>query len=344
MTLGDQTFPFGDSPSLRPLVAFCHITSERTFVTIDIEEIKRRLYDDPEIRARIVRDYGLTNSPADPERLVSALLHNLGQTPLRDPLTNKHSNQVVFRAAVRALGSNNRLWATFLKHESQLAQLLRGYDAKATNNAVEQGALDAKDLKSCLPGQSSTADARAILRWAQVLTIVDDYNAFLCDLGRAFARLSKELYNRPLADADLLPCVAGYLGNPQTAWKGESHLGSARLCIPNDLRKTPGMSYVLASEFLRNLGWNGFKPDRHVIRLFDRWLPTGTDLVEQRVQELIQLIGRKDKMLHAYVAYSQLGARISPSSVPLSHVDNLVWLLGSYIEKKGRESGRNYLR
>jgi hypothetical protein len=104
------------------------------------------------------------------------------------------------------------------------------------------------------------------------------------------------------------------------------------------------MGYALASEFLRNLGWTGFKPDRHVKRLFDNWLPNGTVEVEKEAQDLAQLIGHKDKDLYTYLAYSRLGVRVSPPSVPLSHVDNLVWLLGAYVEKKGKESDHVYLK
>ena len=312
--------------------------------TLDTEAIKRRLFDDPLVRARLTRDYGLSTYPPDAEALASALLQQLGQTPVENPLTKKYTNKDVFRAAVRALGSNSRAWAKFLGHEGQIAGLLGDYDPNQTHSAVQRGALRAKDLQPCLPGQTSAADARAILSWAQLLAETGDYYRFVCDLGMAFCRLAQDAHTRPLAKTDLLLCVAGYLGNtPSTQWKGERYLGSEGRRVPGARRKTPGMGYTLASEFLRNLGWPGFKPDRHIKRLFARWLPDGTRTVAKEALELAQLIGRDNKKLHCDLAHALLGIRVCPPGVLVSHVDNLVWLLGAYVEKKGKESDQIYL-
>jgi hypothetical protein len=248
----------------------------------------------------------------------------------------------VFRAAVWALGSNNRAWATFLRNESQLAQLLGGYDPTHAHIAAQQGALTAEALKHYLPGQTAGGDANAILSWAKLLTESEDYYGFLCNLGRAFHRLAKDR-NNSLQDNELLLCVAGYLGRPPSTWEGEKYLVSADHRVLPTRRKTPGMGYALASEFLRNLGWTGFKPDRHIKRLFDAWFPNGTEAVNERARYLARLIGYNDKDLWTYLAYSLLGARMAPPDIPLSHVDNLVWLLGAYVEKKGRESAHVYV-
>jgi len=103
------------------------------------------------------------------------------------------------------------------------------------------------------------------------------------------------------------------------------------------------MRYVLASEFLRNLRWEGFKPDRHIQRLFDRWCPQGAAQVKPEVERLQRLIGRKTKDLGSYLTYSLVGISLSPADATLSKVDNLVWLLGAYVEKKGMESDLTYL-
>jgi hypothetical protein len=304
---------------------------------IDIEKIKRRLFDDPAIRAKLVHDYKLPCEPADPDALASDLLRQLEQTPVEDPLAEKWTNKEVFKASVRALGSNSRAWAKFLEHEKQLRELLGDYDPEYTRKA--KGALCA-DLQSCLPGQTSATDACAIICWARLLAETDDYYAFVCDLGQAFRRLAGD---SPFADTDLLPCVAGYLGKPPRAWKGEKYLCSPDR-VPQERRKSPGMGYVLASEFLRNLGWKGFKPDRHVKRLFARWSPNGAVKVNSQAQNLARLIGSADKELRTNLAYSALGVCLSPSCMPLSHVDNLVWLLGVYVEKKNKESDHVYLK
>lgn len=310
---------------------------------IDVEAIKRQLFDDPAVRVRIIRDYDIDFLPTDAHELASAVLGQLEQEPASRPLEQTFDNADVFRAAVRALDSNSRAWATFLRHERRLSGLLVGYDPVESYRATERGELSLEQLKACLPGQSSTADARAILRWARLLTEVEHYYEFIQDLGAVFWRLSMERHGEPISDADLMLCLVGYLGQPPKDWEGSRYLGRMGQHVRADQQKTPGMGYVLASEFLRNLGWDGFKPDRHVQRLFDRWFPNRDQGIQDKAQRLQPLIGRATRDLSTFLTYSLAGATAAPGGVPLSRVDNLVWLLGAYVERKGRESSRTYL-
>jgi hypothetical protein len=59
------------------------------------------------------------------QRFIAELLQVLDQTPTED---RSPDNRKVFRAAVRALGSNSRAWATFHKREAELGTLLCGYN------------------------------------------------------------------------------------------------------------------------------------------------------------------------------------------------------------------------
>ncbi len=310
---------------------------------IDVELIKQRLFADRAVRARIVRDYGFGAQPASANELAAALLAQFDQAPAPHPLEQSFSNRHVFRAAVKALGSNSRAWANFLRHERRLAGLLGDYDPRYTHQAVQEGVLSVDQVRIELPGQSSTSDARAILRWARLLTETENYYAFIQDLGAAFRVMSEKRYGEQLADTDLLLCLVGYLGDPPTRWSGLSYLSDTPRQVRPRQHKTPGMGYILASEFLRNLGWNGFKPDRHVQRLLDRWLPRGSESVQARVDRLRSLIGRRGHGLNAYLTNSLVGNSAAPEGIPISQVDNLVWLLGAYIEKKGRESDQEYL-
>lgn len=310
---------------------------------INVEAIKQRLFADPVVRAKIVRDYGINFEPENPHELASAVLGQLEQEPAPRPLEQTISNAGVFRAATKAIGSNSRAWATFLKAERRLSDLLSDYDPVRTHLAFERGELSLGQLRTCLPGQSSSKDAGAILLWAQLLTEVEHYYGFIQDLGSSFRRLSKERYGEPLNDAELMLCLVGYLGQPPSRWEGSRYLGARSQGIPLAQHKTPGMRYVLASEFLRNLRWNGFKPDRHVQRLFDRWFLARSASVQGKVQRLRSLIGRNTKDLNTFLTHSLVGATVTPDDVPLSQADNLVWLLGAYVEKKRIESTQNYL-
>ena len=81
--------------------------------------------------------------------MAAELNRQLEQAPVEDPLAQDLSNADVFRAAVKALGSNSRAWATFLKVESQLSNFLGDYDPTYTHYAFEAGNLSIDDLKSC---------------------------------------------------------------------------------------------------------------------------------------------------------------------------------------------------
>ena len=149
---------------------------------LDLELIKQQLFSNSGVRQKIVRDYGFTVQPQDADAMAAELITQLEQSPVEDPLAQDLSNADVFRAAVKALSSNSRSWATFLKVEPKLSNLLGDYDPAYTHYVFEAGDLSIDDLKSCLPGQSSSADATAIRRWSQLLTKVEDYYGYIRNL------------------------------------------------------------------------------------------------------------------------------------------------------------------
>jgi hypothetical protein len=65
--------------------------------------------------------------------------------------------------------------------------------------------------------------------------------------------------------------------------------------------------------------------------------------VQPEVDVLQELLGRRTKDLSTYLKYSLIGIRATPKGLPHSFVDNLVWLLGAYLERKGRESNAVYI-
>ena len=309
---------------------------------INLGVVREQIFANPTVRARIIRDYGLDFEPSNPDEFASEVVGQFDQAAVPDPAEQQVSNQEVFRAAVKAIGSNSRSWATFLRGEPQLADMLGGYDPAETQRRVASGRIGVEQVKSYLPGQSSGGDARAILQWSELLTDVPGYYGRIRDLAHAFRALGQEKLDEALSDAEVLLCIAGFLGSPPTRWAGTKYLPRASEQVPPSPWKLPGMGYILTSEFLRNLHWNGFKPDRHVQRLFDRWFPSGLDAVRPRTNQLLQLFGRDAQDLRTYLAYSLLGIAASPPGVTYSHVDNLVWLLGAYVEKKGKESAIVY--
>lgn len=307
---------------------------------IDIDRIKQRVFDDGAARARIVRDYGLERSPESADELMAMLLAHFGRQPLEDPLAVEVSNQAVFRAAVRTIGGNSRARVAFFRNEPRIAELLHGYDPLATHRAVLAGRLRAEQLEVLFPGQSAPGEARATLRWARTLTEVPEYYRFLRELGTTFQTLADQRLSLRLGRFELSLCVVGYLGFPPGRWEGDALMG--RRMDPRHL-KAPGMGYLLASEFLRSLGWDAFKTDRHLQRLLDRWAPGAARAALPDAERLMSLIGRSDRPLSTYLTYALAGRALAPPGVPLAQVDNMVWLLGAYVERKGRESAAAYL-
>ena len=80
-----------------------------------------------------------------------------------------------------------------------------------------------------------------------------------------------------------------------------------------------------------------------MIRLLERWCPEVVTRCAARARGLAALIGRRDSGTVDFIAYSLAGQAITPPGTSYSVADNLIWALGAYVEKKGRESNRSYL-
>ena len=311
---------------------------ELTNVMLDIPKIKQRLFDGPK-RPSMMKAYGIAAAPETPDQFAEVMIAALDQTPVGEPLEQDLSDRTVFRAAVRSLGSNSRSWSAFLANEARLAALLGDYEPAAVSSRTHDEDFH-EAIKECLPGQTERADTRAVLRWADLL--VGSGGRFyerIVDVGNAFLRLADERGDS-LPSEHLLLCVAGLFAYPPPNWEGNRFLSSP----PKDMAelKLPGMGYALASEFLRNLGFSGFKPDRHVCRLFDRWFPSPWPAEEDLARRLAALIGAKSKALRDYLTYSAKGIGVTPDGMSHSHADNLVWLLGAFVETRNHESDECY--
>ena len=310
---------------------------------VDLEVVARSLYEAPGVLTRIVRDYGFVSRPDSPVELARALWSEFGQTPVDDPHVQRPTNAVVFRAAVRAIGSNSRAWATYLKNEPELEGLLLGFDPSAVSAAVSSRQLNAGALKALLPGQSSSGDARAIVKWAERLSGTGQFHDELRSVATCFEDLAQQDLPGGFQQGELFLCVVGFFGYPPNRWLKKANLPDEWRSRSAEQWKLPGMGYALTSEMLRNLRWDGYKVDRHIMRLLARWAPDLVEASRGRALELAELVGSTNRELLDVLAYSLAGMKLAPEDVPRSHVDNLIWALGAYVEKKGHESGVRYL-
>ena len=293
--------------------------------TIDLDKVIERCFSEPDIRKRICGDFGIKDS-GTAQDLASKLVKQFDQIPPKGHSWENHlDNCRVFRAAVFAIGSNSRKWATFLKHECRLKEILFGYDPAAVRERLRSGRSIEEDIKKCLPSRTVKKDSEAILRWAELLGDGPPYYDCLIKLRRKMAALPQVTEN------EAVPMVAGVLGMDLEKIK-------KRWRTPDGPRtwKAPGMGFPLACEFLRNLYWGTFKPDRHIQRLLGCWFWEGTADAEERAKELGKVIGSQSKGLIKPLQFSLLGMKVSPADRHINEVDNLVWVLAAYVETKAK--------
>jgi len=288
----------------------------------NLQLIKQRLFDCA--REGIARDYQF-NVPATPEELSQQVLQSLDQKACANPLDQKYDNNAIFRAVVRTLGSNSRKWTTFRSNEQKIQQILSDFRVEG----VERNPPNCFDLARLLPDQTATADACAILNWAHLLSENQNYYATVVEASDRLQHRFNEREGQYIPSHKLFLCVVAHFTD-------SSHGAQAR--------KWPGMGFVLGSEFLRNLHWNGFKPDRHIKRLLNRWTNDQIN-VQQAMEHLRHVIGHRDSALSDNLRWSLTGMEITPDDhrANFSQFDNLLWLLGAYVERKGRESEYNYM-
>ncbi|MBF0555553.1 MAG: hypothetical protein HQK96_13525 [Nitrospirae bacterium] len=314
-------------------------------LTIDLSLVKKSLYDNA--KEEIIKDYGLQGNYNNPEELSAALLDALRQTPAVDPLAEKYSNYKVFEAAARSIGSNARKWSTFVRNEGMLCTTLHQYNP----SHVVMNNVQPATIMCFLPGQSQKRDSEGIVAWANILNNVQDYYSKVII---PVAHLLRESVGNSLTIPHLMLYLVAFFGSEPGIWRNSSIISALRKILPaslmletpyNNKWKFKGMMYALGAEFLRNLGWSGFKVDRHIMRLFKLWLQNNNvDDTHRDVTRFLECFHiDASEELRSYIYYSMLGMKMSPQGIEYSHVDNLVWALGAYVEKKGKESGIRYL-
>ena len=298
---------------------------------IDLDKVQSRHFEKDAVRARILRDFGVAEVPVDVRDFVRLLIDALKQPVAAQPLAQVLTNVEVFRAAVWALGSNSRNWCDFVSKEGRLRNLVEQYDPLATIRSLERHPQILNDIKLCLKGQTSSRDTENILRWAHILSQNGNFYTEIVRVGQKFRHDYSAFNDETIDDFDLSLCMVAHFADKSCS-RGT---------------KFPGMSYALASEFFKNLGWSCFKPDRHIKRLFDRWFAhqPGNLTNEKRLRGLETMIlgGRQSAELRIFLRYSMLGKAVSPVGSIFSQVDNMVWLLGKYIERKGQETSTLYV-
>lgn len=305
-------------------------SSVRQAKVLNLERISEKLFESREIREKLCRDYCIEDID-DPVKMADSLVSSMGQVRLSDSSTEYlEDNRTVFRAAALALASNMRQWSRFLSRRLKFESLLEQYDPISFSRALEVDGARLRDVADCLGGQTGWGDAKAMAKWATMLARAADYFNELNELKRDM--------QAGVDDREVVPVLAAFLGSPRKRLEKKRSPPSGM-----ESWKAPGMGMVLASEFLRNLHWAAFKPDRHINRLLGRWFPEVVRKKSERADTIAREIlycGSKDVI--TALTYSLAGMTVTPKGCNFTKADNLVWALGAYVEKKNRESDEVY--
>ncbi|MCY3826626.1 MAG: hypothetical protein OXG10_04480 [Candidatus Dadabacteria bacterium] len=263
--------------------------------------------------------------------MADRLVESLGQIhPRKNGKNDRKNNSAVFQAASLALASNMGRWSTFLNRRKEFESLLENYNPVAFSKAVDSDRSRIQQVKECLGGLTGGKDAKAIGKWAYSLGKDIEYYQALEELRDNISRLVRT--------EEVVPVLAAFLGDPkkriEKQWPPPPGM---------ETWKAPGMRMPLASEFLRNLHWEGFKPDRHIKRLFLRWFPGVVEKKSERADHLARhvLCGRSKDLIED-IKFSLVGAAVTPDGCSRTKADNLVWALGAYVETKNKESDTVY--
>lgn len=293
---------------------------------VNLYRIKQYLWQDQKIRTRIERDYFIEKNLSF-EEFSDSVISSLNQ-PVKS-IFRRVSNEEFFEAVVKALGSNSRRWNLFSAQEPELKKLLYNYDpGKVYINWSEELAAE---IKFFFPGQTRSNDVNAIFQWSKKLTYLKDfYQSHIMYL--VFYLLEKSKSNITLNDEHIFLLVCAFCSAPSNKLNFlEENYKAADY-------KFHGMSYTLSSELLRNLGWNGFKPDRHIKRLFNYWYRGKSQKIELEKIRFKEFLCSQQKPLDEFINYSLIGYNITPDGFTYSEVDNLLWMFGSYVVKIGKEA------
>lgn len=294
----------------------------------DLNKVIRKLWQHQE---RIANEYGLEINDS-PEDFKSKLLNVLDQKPIDNPLADNRvvTKQLLFEAAVKSLGSNGRRWGNFGNPDNlaRLEKTLLNYDPVQVGQNWDE---IHPNLRNYFQGGfSAERDIRAVGNWARKLGDCDIWKAIK---GRAaiFQDLAK---NHRVEDIDrYMPILlAAYFSCPPAE---------------DQQYKFPGMGLPLAAEFLRNLGFSMFKPDRHIVRLLAEWVPHIRQEIVCNVEKisdnLMGLLRTQRTDLRNLVRCSVLAMKLTPKEYKYSTADNLLWALGAYVEHRRRREIDNYI-
>jgi len=281
------------------------ITSNLPHVSVTYDEIRAITFN---AFARAIRKQYLTDDDTSVgqvlEDKIIAKFNRNGQEE-RPWIPRSVNNYEVLKAAVLAIASNQRKWSEV--NDKGLVEAIK--------NGGDDETLRAR-LENCLPGGSPGKDVAAMLTWRRTLEACPRFAETVLD-----PIVSEFLHLRGLEDHE-----GGLSDVEKTA------LIAARFVDAKDgLNKkiASRMGLPLASEFFRNLGRPGFKPDIHIKALLGLWVPEFREAMNRAKLLESRYFTTKSGERKRLLAYCILADRFTENEKDKMRADQIIWLFGS---------------
>jgi hypothetical protein len=309
-------------------------------MTVNYYEVEREIFTNlaGKVRTRYRFPEGLVGEHL--KTRVLSLFASFGQEERQwNPRTKDDD---VFRAAVWAIASNSRSWTNVVHKQLAIEMLLCKFNLEELRSELQKdGKREAlvRELAKALGGQTARGDAAGMVRWTQYLKTNKPFAQNVLEPLRGWMENRASAAKLDLTPPELTALCAAALGCPAKAVKAGTGI--------TDL-KTPRMGFILATEFLRNLGWSGFKPDRHIQALLELWRPQafegGSVHTARSVDLSKQLFGTSSKAYVDPLRCCLVGVEFTPSDVKFMVADQVMWLYGSITARdKDKRIGRHVL-
>lgn len=219
-------------------------------------------------------------------------------------------NAKILKAAALALASNQRRWEDV--KEDDLIDALK--------NPCDDDSLR-KSLSACLKGGTVESDVTAMIKWRALLQHYPSFAEEVLD------PIVSRFINAPALEDDN---EHGLSDVEKTALISASFVEKKNDRCPEICNKIAiGMLVPLASEFFRNLGRPGFKPDRHIKALLTLWMPNLPQAMK-RAEQLNQrhFLNRTQERVRM-LAYCILGDWFTRGEEDKTRADQIIWTYGS---------------
>lgn len=281
------------------------ITSNFPHVPVTYDEIRAITFNAfaRKIREKYLTDDNTSVGRALEDKVIAQFTRN-GQEE-RPWIPKAIDNDEVLIAAVLAIASKQRKWSDV--------------DSKGLVEAIKSGGNDEilrVCLKDCIPGGFPEQDVAAMLTWRRTLEACPRFaETVLAPIVSEFLNLpGLEDHERGLSDVEKTALMAARFVDAKDGLnkKIASHMG-----------------FTLASEFFRNLGRPGFKPDIHIKALLGLWAPEYLKAMKRATLLESRYFKNKSEERRRLLAYCILADWFTGNEKDKMRADQIIWLYGS---------------